>query len=283
MASFTKGLAAGNRLAFAWFIDDYGFPLGSSTSAPSQGATGSPAFNLEGIKTASPTIPEPEIVPVTGDDDLLAEFDFSATTARSFQIEYSVEDLNILSAILGTNVVTWGEAKVSMLDIPNPPERNIGLIFQSRAKKRNLGVSGQKGWNGTIIPLATLTPLGRASYDERGAAVFRMQVTPQQAQYDPVGITIAAANYGSSGGRYQTFFTENPITLHTWRGTGVVTQFTLQHRPITAAKTPVWSNRVAATTNSVSTTAPYSATVSAAPAGAAAAASVYEFDLFVAA
>ena len=146
MGSFTKGLAAGNRLSFAWFIDDFGFPLGNSTSAPSQGATGAPAFNLEGIKTAAPTNPEREIVPVTGDDDLLAEFDFSPTTSRSFVIEYSVEDLSILAAILGTNIVTWGEAKIAMMDIVSPPDRNMGFIFQSRAKKRNLGVSGQKGW-----------------------------------------------------------------------------------------------------------------------------------------
>lgn len=282
MGSFTKGVAAGNRYAFGWFIDDNGFPLGSSTSAPSQGATGSPAVNLEGIKVAAPTSPEQETVPVTGDDELIEEFDFSPTTARSFVIEYATESLAFISAILGTNVVTWGEAKAAIMDIPNAPERNMGFIFQSRAKKRNVGVSGQKGWNGKVVPLASATPLGRASFDERGAATFRMQITPHLAGYDPFGLTILSSNYGAGGGRYIPFFSEYPLTLHTWRGTGAIPTFNTQHRVISVAKTPVYGNRILLTTSSVTPATP-SLTLSGNPAGDAVLVSLHEFDQFNAA
>jgi hypothetical protein len=278
MASFTKGAAAGNQRAFAWFIDDNGFPTGATNTAPSAGATGSGAFQIKGVKTASPTIPESDTVQVTGDDDLISEFSFASLTTRAFTVEYSVEDLTVVAAMLGTTLVTWGEVKVALLDIVSPPERNMGFIFQSRAKKQDSGVMGQAPWHGAIVPIATAEPLGRASFDERGAAVFRMRITPQIAGYDPFGVTIQSANYGTSGGRYATFLSEHPLHLMRHTGTGAIAEFTLDYQPISAAKTPVYANRVLQTTSSVSTSAPYSYTTSGNPASGAAIVSVYEHE-----
>ena len=281
MATFNEYLAAGNAYAFGWFIDSNGFPLGSTASAPSQGAAGSAAFRIRGVKTASPTIPDTEKVPVSGDDSLLAEFNFGSIATRGFNIEYSIESLTMVGRLLNTTVQTWGEVRAALMDIPTPPDYNMGFILQSKAKKQDTGVQGQASWSGVIIPLATATPLGRATFEERGAAVFRYAVSPQTAGYDPFGITIASAVYGqggASGGRYMPFTAEYPIVLQTWRGTGAIAQFTLDYQPVNATKTPVYVNRVIATTSSVVTTSPYSVTVSANPAGAAAVVSIHEFQ-----
>ena len=280
MTTFNEHLAAGTAYAFGWFIDSNGFPTGSTTSAPSQGAAGSAAFRIRGIKTASPTIPDTEKTPVTGDDTLLAEFQFGSIATRGFNVEYSIESLTLLGRLLNVTLQTWGEARVALLDVPTPPEYNMGFILQGKAKKQDTGVAGQTGWAGIVIPLATALPLGRATFEERGAAVFRLSVSPQVAGYDPFGITFGTAVYGqggASGARYMPFDAENPVVLQTWRGTGALATFTNDYQPVSAAKTPVYVNRVLATTSSVVTTAPYSTTLSAAPAGAAAIVSVHEF------
>lgn len=279
MASFTQKIQAGNAYAFGWFIDSFGFPTGATASAPSQGATGSGAFRIRGIKNASITIPTPEGVPVTGDDSLLGEFQFPSVEIRRFDIDFSVDDLDLLATLLNITLQTWGEARVALNDLDVPPEYNMGFILQSKAKKFDTGVQGQKGWGGTIVPLATASPLGRVAFEERGAAVFRYSISPQSAGYDPRGFTINTANYNvvSGGGRQQPFTAEYPLHLKTWRGTGAVTEFNLDFQPITAAKTPFYERRVAKTTSAVNTTT-NTGSVSVAAAAGAELVSIYEFN-----
>lgn len=276
MPVFNRAFAAGNRYAFGWFIDDNGFMTGAATTAPANGATGSGAFALTGIKTAAPTIPEPEIVQVTGDDALQGEFAFDAVETRAFTMEYAVEDLSLISTILGTTLTTWGEVRAALMDIPNAPERNMGFIFQSRARKGDIGVVGQRGWNGKIIPLATFTPLGRASFDERGAAVFRGLITPQSTGYDPFGVSILTTNYGTTATRQFPFNAENPIHIKTYRGDGTTTAFTLDYVPVSAAKASAFVDRVVRTVSTVSTVAS-TVTVSSAPALGRPMTVLYEF------
>lgn len=276
MPVFQKALAVGNRLAFGWFIDDNGFMLGANTTAPANGLAGSGAFNLEGIKTAAPTQPDPDIVPVTGDDALLAEFSFDAIDARTFTAEFSVTDLTIISQITGVTVQTWGEVRAAIMDIPSAPERNMGFLFQSRAKKRDTGVVNQKGWHSKIIPLATATPLGRASFDERGAAVFRMSISPQTAGYDPLAFTIQTANYNTTGGRFFENTHENPIHIKAYRGDAAAVLFNLDYTPISAAKTYFAVRRVNVPVTTVST-ANKTFSVGVAPALGAEGIVLYEF------
>lgn len=276
MPTFNRAIAAGNRYAFAWFIDDSGFMLGSTTTAPANGAAGSGAFALSGVKTAAPTIPEPDVVQVTGDDALQGEFSFDSIETRAFTVEYAVEDLGFISTILGTTLTTWGEVRAALMDIPNAPERNMGFIFQSRAKKADTGAQGQKGWNGKFIPLATFTPLGRASFDERGAAVFRGLVSPQSSGYDPFGVSILTSNYGTTAARQIPFNAENPVHIKRWSGDGTTTTFTLDYAPVTAAKTAVFVDRVTRTVSSVAPGAS-TMTVSSAPGLGRPMIAVYEF------
>jgi hypothetical protein len=218
-------------------------------------------------------------VQVTGDDDLLGEFDFASLTSRSFVAEFAVQDLATEALLLGTNVETLGEIKLGALDVLNPADLNVCLIIQSRAKKQDTGVVGQSGWQGVIIPLATAAPLGRDTFNERSPGVFRLQITPQTASNNPWGITILDANTGTTGLRYRPFTSENPITMHAHTGTGALQTFTLDYAPISAAKTSVTSRRVAQTVSAVSTSAPYSVTISTtAPIAGSQIVTVYEFS-----
>jgi hypothetical protein len=279
MATFTKSIAAGNTYAFMAFINENGFMVGSATTAPSAGAAGSPMIRITGIKTASPTVPEPEVVQVTGDDTLLGEFDFDSLTQRSFTIEVAVQDLEAEALLLGTNVETVGQIKLGALDILNPAELNACLIIQSRAKKQDTGVVGQKGWNGVIIPIATVKPLGRDTFAERGPAVFRYFVTPQIASNNPWGVTILDVNAGTTGLRYRPFTAENPITMHAHTGNGALQSWTLDYQPISAVKTALFGGKNPIAVSAVTTTAPFAVTtVATAPIGGLPLITIYEFS-----
>ena len=265
MASFTKAIAAGNAYAQIGFIDSNGFLVGSGL------------LDITGIKTAAPAVPDPEFVQVTGDDVLLGEFDFESLTSRGFVIETAVGNLELDALLQGTNVVSFGDGKIGALDVLNPAELNAMLIIQSRAKKYNTGVVGQKGWTGVILPLATVKPLGRSGFDERGAAVYRYSVTPQLASNAPWGVTFDDTNFGTPGLRHIPFNFENPITMHAHSGNGSLQTFTLTRAPISAAKTITYSARVAQVVTGVSTTSPYSVTISGTPIGGAQMTTIYEF------
>lgn len=278
MPAYKRQVAAGNQRSIMWYINGFGFPTGGSPSDPSQGAAGSSAILIRGIKTSAPAIPNPDTVQVTGDDDLIAEFYFNNIGSRGFEITYSIEDLDVLATHLGIILQNWGEARVAIMDNVNAPERDMGFVFQSRAKKQDSGVAGQKAWGGLVVPLSTYTPLGRVQFEERGAAVFHGYVVPQLAGYDPFGITIQSSQYGTSGGRLMPFTSEYPLMLHAHRGNGALSTFTLDYKPISAAKTAAVSNRVALTVSSVATSSPYSETFGSTPAGAAAITTIYEHD-----
>jgi hypothetical protein len=278
MATFTKSIAAGNTYAFMGFIDSNGFMVGSATTAPAGGAAGSPMIRITGIKTASPTVPEPEVVQVTGDDTLLGEFDFDSLTQRSFTIEVAVQDLEAEALLQGTNVETVGEIKLGALDILNSAELNACLIIQSRAKKQDAGAVGQKGWNGVIIPIATVKPLGRDTFAERGPAVFRYFVTPQIASNNPWGVTILDVNAGTTGLRYRPFTAENPVTMHAHTGNAALQSWTLNYQPISVVKTALFGGKNPIAISAVTTTAPFAVTtIAAAPIGGLALVTVYEF------
>jgi len=285
MAAPNRDVAAGSRYNQLFFYSSAGALTGSTTTAPSSGSTGSPAYHVIGWKTGSPTINEPETEVVTGDDVRLAEFQFESVAERRFTVDVAVNDLTLFARLLGTNVQTLGEIKVGAMDIVDADDINCGMIIQGKAKKFDSGSKGVAAYDGVIVPLATAKPLGRVAFEERAAAVFRFSISPQVADKHPWGITINESTVGSSGATYLPFTAENPVALHTFRGTGAETDFIVQHVPISVAKTYavtriVGGGAVVATVDSV-TSATKTVVLNSAPADGAEVHLLYELSSFV--
>lgn len=276
MAASNKILSGGNKYAFGGFLDEFGFLKGGTPTAPSAGATGSPMFQIVGIQTAAPTVPERETIPVLGDDELLGEIPITSITSRRFTIEMAVQDLTVEGYMQDTNVETFGEVLMGVLDSLNEAELDMCYLLQSRALKQDSGVQGKKAWGGIIVPLATGTPLGRRTFGSREAAAYAIDVTPQIAGYNPFGLTILDSNAGTTGLRYRPFHSDYPVIMERWTGTGALSTFTLSKTPVSAAKVFVAVERVAATVSSVSTATP-SMTLGSAPANGARIVALYEW------
>lgn len=250
-----KLVAAGNRFTFGGFIDDNGYFIGASPTAPANGDT-SGAFQIDGIKEASPTIPESDIVGVTGEDGLIAEFDFEPIGNRRYIIQYAIEDMAILAAIMNVNIENIAGADSILMDVDSMPEYNLCFIHQSRAKTQDLGVRGQAAWDVQFVNLAAARPLGRQSFSERTAAAFRMSITPQLAGYNPWGITISGSGAGAEGGRYRKFQSEYPFYMEAFTGDGTADPITLQKTPVSASRFAIWANRVAVAVSAVTPATP---------------------------
>jgi hypothetical protein len=285
MASPNRVIASGSKYNQLWFYDSNGRLTGSTTSAPTAGATGSPAYHIIGWKTGSPTVNEPDSEVIDGDDTKLGEFTYDSIDQRRFTIDIAVNDLLLFSRLLGTNVQTYGEQKRGAMDIVDASEINCGFLIQSPAKKFDSGTKGIAAWDQTIIPLAIARPLGRVAYESRTGAVYRLSVTPQTASRDELGISIVDATYGTEGLTYIPGTSENPMAVHTWRGTGAIAAFNTQHTPVSAAKvyvtTRIPGGGVTVATVSSVTTATKTITLSGNPALDAEVNAIYELSAFV--
>jgi hypothetical protein len=278
MPGSNKGIAAGTNLNFLGLYDENNLLTGGTPTPPAAGvATGNPFAHIYGVKEAAPTVGTPDEVVITGDDVRLGSFDFDSIEGRAFDITMAAFNLQQQAMLLGVNVETIGEMKVSPYDIIDRVELNACLILQGRTKKQDIGLKGLKAYSGVFIPLCTIVPLGRDGFTERGAAAWRWHVTPQVASNHIWGVTLAEASAGTSGATYIAFTSDFPIHMQVIEGNASQTSWTVQQRPISVAKSPVYFNR---SLGSTATVTPASKAI-VTNAGSGRGVIVYEFDQFV--
>lgn len=263
MAAPNRGISAGAQQSYLGFYDSDGLLTGGTPTAPAAGTqTGNPFTHILGIKEASPEVGEPDTEVITGDDIRLGEFDFESIATRRFTITVAAFNMQQEADLLGTNVETIAGFKMGALDVIDRVERDCCLILNSRTKKQDTGVYGQKAWSGILIPLATIIPLGRQTFSERTGAVYRFSVTPQVAGNNPWGITFSEALAGTEGLTYRPFSGDYPMHIHVFTGNGIITDWTLRHQPVDTAHTTAFMDKVERTVSAVSTTT-YAATTTA--------------------
>lgn len=286
MAGTRRGASAGAEYAFIGFYDSAGNPTGGTATAPANG-TVSDFDNILGIKSVPSTTPEPDTVPSTGDDTLIADFDFDSIATRRYTATVAAFDLDMIGQMQGTSVVALGDGLFGVEDVVGANIPDSCIIVQARTKKQDVATKGKKAWSGFIEPLCSTRYLGRDAYTERAAAVYNLSITPQAASQTPWGVTLQS-QFNISGARRIPFSTDNPLAFATAYGNNSLAAWPVRHRPISAAKCFAYiipagytTGGILATVSSVSTTAPYSITIgTVAPAGAKVQL-YYEFDLFV--
>jgi hypothetical protein len=261
-----RNIAAGNRDSYIGFFNDAGFFIGGSTTAPAQGAS-SGMLELLGVQEVPLTVPDPTLVPIPGDDDVLGTFDFDSDAARQYIITTAVNDLALTALLLGTNVESIAGGDWGVLDVLSATEVNACLIHQSRAKKYDSSNKGQKAWAGDVIMTATVKPLGRQTFANRAAAVYRWQVTEQVASHEIWGVTFASGSGAGTEAPYRrNFRSDYPYHIQAFTGNGAIDEIPLDHKPVSTAYAWAWQDQgVPLTVSSVNTTTK-TATLSTTPA-----------------
>lgn len=271
-----RNIAAGSRDSYMFFYDDRGRMIGGSPFRPAAGE-GSGALEVLGVRTVALTVPESETVVIDGDDGWLGDFEFDSIQARSYLIEVAVNDMQTDAWLLGTNVENIAGGEWGALDIQNAPERQIGFIHQSRAKKFDGTNKGRKAWQGVLVPLATAKPLGRQAYNSREGAVYRLRVTPALASHNPWGVTLASDNAGTEALVQRPFRSDNPYTLHYFHGNNSLSAIPVDHEPAAAAKAEAWRDQGIPLSISSVGTSPKQITLGSAPSADADVVILYQY------
>lgn len=247
--------AAGNKYTFIGFLDTNNLFIGGTPTAPSAG-TASGAYRVLGIKEAAPITPDPETVVASGDDGRIAEFQFDSIEPRTYIATAAVNDLTLLSYLLDTTIETIAGINWTALDVSDAPEVPVCVIHQSRAARQDANNSGQKAWEGIIIPVAIARYLGRDSYTERSVGTYRISITPQVATRTFAGVTLETA-VSAQAASYQTFQSNNPIHITSFTGDNSESTFDLDYQPVSAAASAAWvytsNNGISTPVTSVST------------------------------
>lgn len=260
-----RNTAAGNRLNQFMFLGPDGFPIGKTFSRPAAGtSTNGGMLQLYGAKQASPTVPTPAPVVVTGEDgNLRHEYNFPSDASRGFEVQIAVQDLRTAMLAQNMPLKSYAGGQVGYEDIAGVKLPSICAIIQSWAIDEATGVLG---WSGDFIPSATLAWLGRDGFNERAGAIFRYYLTPQQNAYEPWGYTIFDNDGVAKNAAILPFRGfPHPVTLHAYTGNNSATVFPVDFAPVDVASAMGVTERVDQPITSVQTTTPYGITFTTAP------------------
>lgn len=237
-------IAAGfDRLEFG-ILDNNGFFAGA-TGVVTAGAVGAAPGRMKAVKVANPTVPNPDAVPITGDNDYQGGFIFSSNAVRAFDIEAAVDDFNIVAALQQTNVENQGDISLGLLDPEAANYPSVCLLLVSNAQSKMAGSGGVTGFSGLIVPKCQLVPLGRPQFQERGAASVKFRVVVNSTDRYPFGKTFTDATNGTTGTRFIPWTAENRISMMRFDGDAATTTFgNSSATPHTPASSSLSKNRV---------------------------------------
>lgn len=248
--SFTKNLAAGVQQSWLSFLDPDNFAIGNAKTNIAAGQIRG-SYPFIGIQEMPTGILEGETVPVPGDDTNLGNFIFASADPREFLMNFGQGDLALDALLQDTLVESLGNINIGLGDPANPVYPTVSLIVNSRAIKRDPGISGAAAWSGFIFPVVQIQPLNRETLTGRTAGVYRYKGVAQAAYNHPWGVTIAEAVNGDVASFSFPFLSPYPLTLDAFRGDGIVTNWVLNKTPVTVNDTKAFAERVAQTVNSV--------------------------------
>jgi hypothetical protein len=219
--TFDEFIAGGVDLMFGGVVGPDGYLNGGSADAPAAGNTnGSAMLRFKGAVSADPTVQESDPVDVPGDNGSQGSFDFGPEGSPRFTIEKSVFSLLRDALVQRTKTFTEGNVKMGVLQPSSYNPEDFCWILQSPVKKKDAGLDGRQAWHGYIIPLSTVTPLGRDQFRTRTVATDRMRVScnPVTMLFD--GLEVDDTNFGTDGAPIIPFDSDYPLLYQRWTGDG---------------------------------------------------------------
>lgn len=234
-------ISAGFDMA-QWGVRRNAIPYGpTGTIAQNNSAELSRIFT---VKTADVSVPEADVVPITGDDGLRGSFLFASNQPISFTMEVGESDLRLASKSQGTSIYEVGPYwALNVLGPDNPTYEDIVLLMTSQAKAVETNQEGS-GFHHVMLPYCNIFYLG-AGFNERGEKTFRYSVTTSKTSKWPWGQVIDENIVGTGKFLAMEWFSQNRFTMATYISNGVATQFTLARTPVDPQHCLGWRNGAA--------------------------------------
>lgn len=239
-----KTIAAGFRYNWYGVIDSNGYFIGGTDTAPAAGnQSGSSMLRLDGSRTLPINIPEPDVEPVTGDDEPMVTFEFDSETPISGVLELAARNNTFDALVQGTKVQTVGDLEISTLDPKDRESKSMCLLLSRRAKSWLSGSKGAKKWENVFIPRCTIKPLF-TDIQQRTFTPYQYSINLSRS--DRTGWSTVSINlHGTTAASIFPIDSDNPLgPLARFTGDAAETVFTLPYAPVSGAKTYVFVNDI---------------------------------------
>jgi hypothetical protein len=270
MAAPKIASGAGLRHVRYYTIDTDGYPDGSQT-----GSDGYPGVRIEGVKTFTANIPDPQTIRHTGDDRVFAQDSLPPTELETATITTGKTNLTVDAELSNTLVQTLDDLQIGLASTDQQGfEPSVCVMGFRQALNTTDGASPTREYITHMYCSTRVIPKG-GTMAEQTADENAYNLIPTPVGKFPWGTALATVTNGATEAVKVKFISENPLMMERFTAPGAVTTFLLDYTPISAVKTHVWVDGVAATVSSVST-ANKTFTLSVAPSAASVVVALYE-------
>lgn len=224
-------ITAGLDRIEGWILDSNGVINGTSATT-TKGATGNGYFRLYGAKALPLGVPEPETVPVTGDNAYLGGFVFPSAATRQFMLTAAVSGLKNNEYLGSGKFVNVGNSSLGFLDGKPFSPVDVALITVANAKSQQSGQVGQGLYTGYILAKVQGIPLGQETEQERAAGQFRYMFIVSLTDAFPWGETFNQSTHGYEAASYIAWSSNSRKSMFRFTGDGATQTFgPLPHTP----------------------------------------------------
>ncbi len=234
-----------------------------------------------GALAADIQLPEPTLVPIPGDNAVIATFQFDSDQPVTFVLEMSVLDQAFQQAISGVTAVTEDGEPMMPFGFSGATRNGLILLFTSDAKSAVSATLNSSGYQNLLLYNCEVSYIG-AAFNNRGARVFRYRITANAAANLPDGRAVSAVFSTVSGGVMlgHEFSSVNRVSMACLVGDASEDTITTAYDPVSTGttKATVETTGFAAATDS--SVAANSIVLSAAPGSGKFAIGRYEFVAF---
>lgn len=195
-----------------------------------QMATG---YHLQGARTVDPSVPDPVVIPIEGDDGTMATEVFDAAELPGGVLENAVTDLLFDGFLQNTKVqdlTAGGSGGVVMGSLAPKTALRTGVcaVFQQQAKSTSNNKRGAREWYILIAPSCTIKPLG-SSKTMKAFNPNRFRLDTSVVSKTPWGTPFTIADNNFTQTPLIPMVSERPIRLFAFVGNGTQTEFDLPY------------------------------------------------------
>lgn len=200
--------------------------IGGTSGTVAPGAAGSAGFRILAAKDAQNIgAPEPDAIPITGDDVYQGGFIFPSAAVRKFTATAAVLGLDINGYLNNIPPYAIGNSEVGFLDATPFTTLSLALLVTSQAKSAQGTDTGQGMFNGYIIPQIQGVPLGRQTLQERAAGINRIGFIENLAAQFPWGETFKLGIHFITQAVLIPWISSYRKAMHRFTGDNVTTVF----------------------------------------------------------
>jgi hypothetical protein len=222
-------IAAGFELGQTARLSSGGYPMGLTGSLSEGSSTG--LYEVLGVRTANPQIPQAEKVTVSGNNRPLAAFLFPPGDTPEWDMDVAVLDMDLGAAAEAVKVRDLDKWSLHPIGAEDLVYQDMLLLLTSEAQSKDSGSDGLSLWYNLLVPRVKMAYLGVTGLNMRGENIARYHVIVSPSALYPWGEALSLANEGTGRAVMLEWTSENKITLDTIHLGAATAEITLARTP----------------------------------------------------